>query len=45
MLAIISKTKQQETGFKMLQETLKKRIGGGGWIHSHLQVQPVELQS
>lgn len=29
MLAIISKAKQQETGFKMLQETLKKGIGGG----------------
>lgn len=31
MLAIISKTYQQETGVKVLQETLKK--GMAGWIH------------
>lgn len=43
MLTIISKAYQQETGFKILQETLKKGMGGG--IHPHLLGQPVELQS
>lgn len=43
MLAIISKTYRQETGFQILQETLEK--GMGGWIHPHLLGQPVELQS